>query len=134
MRYLEKPEEAGRKATVPWEQIDPKIRDIVRLANSIDGVVTTQSCEGHVTPSEDGVGFHVRSAHVSMMMSESRMLDAIQVAPRAGIESLTFAFMTYDGSFEMTVWVEPSERGKLQEFFEMLKEVEGWPRHGVQVI
>lgn len=43
---------------VPWDEIDPPIRDLVRELNSLQGIKTVSSCGGHDDPSakKDGRG------------------------------------------------------------------------------
>ncbi len=35
---------------VPYDEIDPGVRDLVRALNELPGCATTGSCEGHATP------------------------------------------------------------------------------------
>jgi hypothetical protein len=41
---------------VPWDDIDPPIRDLVRLLNELPGLKTVSSCGGHDEPGADEQG------------------------------------------------------------------------------
>ncbi len=47
--------------TVPYEDIDPEIRPLVRLLNDIPGISTRWSCAGHDRPCEGYVSFEAAS-------------------------------------------------------------------------
>jgi hypothetical protein len=122
LHYLSKEEEAGIKRSIPWKDIDEGIRDIVALANSIDGIVTKQSCAGHVKHLlEDGEGtFYVQSANITFRANLECTVKALfDLIPRMGFLD---ACLRYFGDwFWISIDCDPSERGKLREFFERLK-------------
>lgn len=111
LHYLTSEEETAIKESIPWEHLDFRILDVVRLLNQISGIATVQSCGGHLTPTEDG--FEVQSAHVAVKASEEMthklLFDILPDLRFIGVEIRYFL----DGTFWICPSVHPTEFNKL---------------------
>lgn len=115
LHYLSLEEERVIKNNIPWESVDPDVRDLVLLANSVEGIATLQSCAGHVTPSGDG--FHIRSAYLTFRATEDRTQNILFVlAPEVGITNVSLRFFD-DGNFWISLESDPAEKFRLYELF-----------------
>lgn len=118
LHFLSPEEERAIKDSIPWESLDYKIRDLVRLVNTIDGVATVQSCAGHIHPIEEG--FSVDCAHIALKATKDRTLQILfDILP--SIRQLE-AHIRYfsDGTFWISVDVDPASKYRLHELFKKL--------------
>lgn len=121
LHYLTPEEEAAIKKTIPWEEIDRKIRDLVRLANEVKGIATLQSCAGHVQPRDDY--FTVDSAEITFRATEERALEFLfETIPNWREECVEVGVRYFNnGTFWLSIGVDPSERGTLYDLFRKLR-------------
>jgi len=121
MRYLNAKEERIIKGNIPWEHIDPNIRDLVSFANTINGLATVQSCAGHIKALKTG-GFNISDAHIAFKGTERIIRNALfQAVPKCNIRDVSIRRFD-DGSFWICVYVDPAEKSKLYELFRFIKE------------
>jgi len=119
LHYLSSEEEDAIKATIPWHSIDPGARELVLLANKVDGIATVQSCAGHIDLNEDH--FSVQASHIAFRATRERALEVLfDLAPRVGILDVSLRYWL-DGSFWICVESDPAEKFKLYELFRMLQ-------------
>ncbi len=114
-------QEQDIKRKIPWDDIDTKILETVRFANTIPGITTVYSCAGHIKP--DKVDIFVQHAFLMFWSTKDctpeQVLDAAQ---QVGISDVSFRLS--DGSFWVHLsGIESGERGKLMEFLKVLKAV-----------
>ena len=122
MHYLSKKEETAIKSNIPWEDLDPGAIELVRIANTVKGIATVQSCAGHIKPKKDLMGgFHVRNSCLSFRCTEDR---AHEILFDKACEYLIDTELRYfsDGTFFISLLVEPGNRTKL---FKLLKALKG---------
>jgi len=118
LHYLSIEEKEAIETSIPWGLLDRRILELVRVANELDGIVTVQSCAGHISPITDG--FHVRDAHIALRATESRARQILfDVAPSVGISDVELRYFR-DGTFWIKLIVHPTEHFKFFELLEML--------------
>lgn len=103
--YLSPEREAAIKRSIPWAEIESRIRGLVWRFNQIEGIATTQSCAGHVKPLGEEV-FQVQGAHIAMFVSEERFLQLLTLAPECGITDVSTRYFD-DGTFWVCLGWEP---------------------------
>ena len=119
MRTIHEEEELEVKQNIPWQNIDPLIIECVRLANEIPGLVTVQSCEGHVRPNGDG--FSVDSALVAFKFTNKfTVKEILELADHVKISDVSVRFFD-DGSYWIILSTYPSFRCRLFQFFQLMK-------------
>ena len=117
--YMNLQEEANIKRNIPWDDLDPKIMEIVRIANQIKGIATVQSCAGHVKP--DGKEFFVENAHLALKFSSDFTPGLLlEIANRVGISDVSFRL--FDEGFWVCIAVEPGYRTKLRDFLKAVND------------
>ena len=116
--YLSSEEEKAIKEAIPWNNLDRLIREVVRLANRVEGIATVQSCEGHVRPNDEG--FTIDPAHITLKATEERTQEILfDIVP--GLEFVNVSLRHWgDGRFWLSIEVDPSERWKLYRLVEQL--------------
>lgn len=120
LHYLSPEEEQAIKANIPWESIDQHIEDLVLFANQVTGLATVQSCAGHAHPTSDGETIQVDAANLCFRCTEQIAHDVLfSVAFSAGIRDVSVRYFD-DGTFWISLEVEPSERGRLFECMRLL--------------
>jgi hypothetical protein len=111
VHYLSPQEEKDIKRSIPWRTIEPGIVEVVRLLNTIDGLATVHSCEGHVRPIDGGISSD--NAFICARMSESVtnrvLLDGVFAC---GIRDASLRFFE-DGVFWVCLEVYPASVDKL---------------------
>jgi len=118
LHYLTTEEERAIKANIPWEFVDQRALELVRVANKIEGVATVQSCAGHISPTDEG--FYIRSASLAFRLSEARTHQILfNAAPSVGITDIEIRYFE-DGTFWLNLIVHPTEHFKFFELFEAL--------------
>lgn len=128
LHYLTPEEEQAIKSKIPWQNIEWEIRELVRVANEIQGLATVQSCAGHVTllNTEDVVKghFHVRKAHICFRCTE-KIAQAVVfgLASKHDILDVSLRYWV-EGSFWVRVEAYPAEVGQLFHLFEELKNLQ----------
>lgn len=111
-------EERAIKEAIPWNSLDRYIREVIRLANKIEGIATVQSCEGHVHPSDEG--FTIDPAHIVLKATEERTLEILfDIVPSLEFVDVNLRYFG-DGTFWFSIEVDPSERWKLYKLVEQL--------------
>jgi len=124
IRYLSTEEEEAIKAKIVWENIEPGIREIVWVANSIDGIATVQSCQGHVDPPRDeSEGFHIRNTLICIRTTRERAEQILfKYGPKYLREDVSIRYF-HDGWFWLCLEAEPGEnKGRLRKLFMEMKE------------
>ena len=116
--YLDEKTEGAIKATIPWAMIEPRIRPLVERLNRIAGIVTYESCEGHVKPKEAGI-FEVQSAHVAIRVTRTRRDELLELAPACGIMDVSLRYFK-EGWFWLLLAWEPGDCGPIWELTQRL--------------
>jgi len=120
LHYLTPEEEQAIKSNIPWPSIDRRIRELVKYANTIDGIATVQSCAGHIRINERGE-FHISSAHIAFYTTYKRLIEILFVAaPQIAFEDVSIRYFR-DGTFWVCVECDPAEKSKLYDLFRILK-------------
>ena len=118
LHYLTTEEEKSIKANIPWESIDTRALELVRIANKVSGIATIQSCAGHISPKEEG--FHVREARLALRTNVERTIQILfDAAPRVGITDIEIRYFR-DGTFWLDLLTRPTEHFRFFELFEIL--------------
>ena len=115
LAYMSPQEEADIKRNIPWEDLDPKILETVRIANSIDGIATVQSCAGHIK--YDGEELFTENANLAFLFNRGYKIESLlETAQHVGISDVSIRF--FGEGFCMCLSVEPERREKLRDFLE----------------
>jgi len=120
IHYLTPEEERAIKRNVPYGRLDTDIVEVVRLANSVKGIATVQSCAGHYRRKGTTEEFDVRAASVVIRANEEMTNKILfEFAPRFRITDIQIRYFT-EGTFWLNLLVEPTEKHKLIALFEEL--------------
>lgn len=120
LHYLSPEEEIAIKKSIPWRMIDTKFLELVRYINTIEGIATVQSCEGHIRSTD--TGFDVSNSNICFRATEERASQVIfDLAPEVGINDIGIRYFS-DGSFWISVRTHPTQSHKIQDLFRKLKE------------
>lgn len=118
LHFLTPEEESAIKNSIPWRSVERGIRDLIALANTIPGIATLQSCEGHVFL-RDG-GFEVEETHIAFRATEERTMELLfNLIPKYQITDIEIRYFS-DGTFWICIHTDPAERNKLFELFRSL--------------
>lgn len=118
LHFLTPEEENAIKSSIPWRSIEPRVRDLVALANEVSGIATLQSCEGHVFL-KDGI-FEVDETLIAFRATKERTIELLfTLIPKCKLTDVEIRYFS-DGSFWICVSTDPAERGKLFELFRKL--------------
>lgn len=120
LHYLSPEEETAIKKSIPWRMIDTNFLELVRFINTIKGIATVQSCEGHIKSTD--TGFFVRScAKVCFRANRKRTNQVLfDLAPEVGIEDVEIRYFG-NGSFWINVGTHPTQSHKIQDLFRKMK-------------
>ena len=119
LHYLSPEEEAAIKSSIPWESIDAGIRDLVSTVNKIEGIVTVQSCAGHIKQTDSG--FYIESANITFKVTHERMIEFLfEAIPQSQIDDVEIRYFQ-DGTFWLYIRSDPSEKSKLYDVFNYVK-------------
>jgi len=119
LHYLTDEEERAIKQTIPWESIDYGVRNLVRMANNVEGLATLQSCAGHISPQPDG--FSVDATQLAVRATKAITTRILfEIAPRVGIRDISLRYWN-DGTFWMNIETDPADRYRFYELFEVLQ-------------
>ena len=123
LHYLSPEEERAIKKSIPWAEIDSKIREVVKLANGLNGITTVQSCEGHVESDDDC--FMVQSSSICFRATRQRTLEFLfEVVPDWRKDCVEVGIRYFsDGSFWLSIDVDPSRRRELYDLFKRFKDI-----------
>ena len=131
LHYLSIGEEKTLKRTIPYEDIDERIRHLVSYANKVDGLATLQSCGGHVIPKEDDQ-FEIQGAHIAFRATREIADKVIfDIAPRVGIMDVEIRYFN-DGVFWILTGVDPSEHQKLFDMIDELFNINNKIKFGIE--
>lgn len=121
MRYLSHNEEKAVKENIVWENIDAGIRELVLLINRIDGIVTLQSCAGHVRPSNKSeMLFDIQNSMICVRTTREIMNKILfYYAPKYIREDVSIRYFN-DGAFWISLEAEPSQNWRLYKLFREL--------------
>jgi len=115
LHYLSPEEEVSIKASIPWNKIDKGVRALVALANKIDGIVTVQSCVGHIK--EDTKTFAIDSAGIAFKSNRKRAIEFLfEAIPQSQINDVEIRYF-HDGTFWLYIMSDPAEQDKLKDVF-----------------
>ena len=110
MMFLTHEEKNARTPTIPWERIEPRIRNWIVKLNAIPGVSTVQSCAGHIKPDyKEGIA-HVVNGHVALRLTKKLTARIIfHLSERVPGCSIRIYLDFFDNSmFWLTVEFEPN--------------------------
>lgn len=120
LHYLSAEEEVAIKNSIPWEDIDAGIRDLVSVANRIEGIATVQSCTGHIKQLEGGL-FNVESAQITFKVTHNRLVELLfEAIPYSKVGDVEMRYFE-DGTFWLCIRSDPAEKKKLYDVFDYLQ-------------